>query len=247
MRPKLSNAISLYVDGVRDGHVIAAAEKYVSETLIQHTRGMAQGREGLVAAFEPLIERHERRMVRPLRGFEDGSRVFLHTFQTYGYRAVERVGIDVFDTDDDDHLTEHWSVCTPLRSWSRAGYSQIDGPGRPDEHADTVASRQLVRAFLDDVLVRGHWDRVRRYLCRTDFAQHDPDIAAGASGFAHHLYEMASAGTPIVYREVGPIIGSGDFVVSFSRITVGDRGHDAFDVFRVAGDRIVEHWDCVSA
>jgi predicted SnoaL-like aldol condensation-catalyzing enzyme len=246
MRPKLSNAISLYVDGVRDGHLIAVAEKFVSEKLVRYTRGMAPGRDGLVADFEALVERYERRVVRPLRGFEDGDRVFLHTFQSYGYRAVERIGIDVFDTDDDDHLTGHWGVTIPVRSGSKAGYSQVDGRCHVSEEVDSADAVALVRAYTSDVLTAGNWHRIGLYLGDA-YAQHSPDIAGGAAGFGHHLRELDEAGTPMVYREVGPVLGSGDFVATVSRITVGTRSHDAFDLYRVAGDRIVEHWDAVTA
>jgi predicted SnoaL-like aldol condensation-catalyzing enzyme len=145
--PKLYNAVRLYVDGIRDGHLAAALDKYVAEDLVQHTPGVPAGRDGLAALFQPLVDRYERRTVVPLRGFEHGSRVFLHTFACYGYRAVERVTMDIFDTDADDQIIEHWSVSAPLRGSSGCGASPIDGPRIADRGA-TEANLESVRAFL---------------------------------------------------------------------------------------------------
>ncbi|HEY1487634.1 MAG TPA: nuclear transport factor 2 family protein [Micromonosporaceae bacterium] len=148
MGPKLYNAVRLYVDGIRDGHLAAALDKYVSADLVQHTPGVPAGRDGLAAMFQPLIDRYERRTVIPLRGFEDGSRVFLHTFACYGYRAVERVTMDIFDTDDDDHIIEHWSVSAPLLAPVPSGASPIDGPRIATDVPATEANTRLVRTVL---------------------------------------------------------------------------------------------------
>jgi predicted SnoaL-like aldol condensation-catalyzing enzyme len=146
--PKLYNVVRLYVDGIRDGHLAAALDKYVAEDLVQHTPGVADGRDGLAAIFQPLVERHQRRTVVPLRGFEDGSRVFLHSFATFGLRAVELVTIDIFDTDDEDQIVEHWSVSAPLCTPSRSGASPIDGPRIATDLHLTAANKRVVRGFL---------------------------------------------------------------------------------------------------
>jgi predicted SnoaL-like aldol condensation-catalyzing enzyme len=145
--PKLYNAVRLYIDGVRDGHLSAALDKYVAENLVQHTPGIPAGRDGLAALFRPLVDRYERRTVVPLRGFEHGSRVFLHTFACYGHRAVERVTMDIFDTDADDQIVAHWSVSAPLLGSAGCGASPIDGP-RIAERGATETNVELVRAFL---------------------------------------------------------------------------------------------------
>jgi predicted SnoaL-like aldol condensation-catalyzing enzyme len=147
--PKLYNAVRLYVDGIRDGHLGAALDKYVAADLIQHTPGVPGGRDGLATVFQPLVDRHERRVVLPLRGFEDGSKVFLHTFTSYGLRAVERIAIDVFDTDAEDQIIEHWSASTPLRFPSGSGASPIDGPRIATDRELTDANKRTVRAYLE--------------------------------------------------------------------------------------------------
>src|SRR5206468_3621654 len=102
------------------------------------------GRQGLLDTYEPLVNRHYRRSVQPMRGFEDGSKVFLHTFSSYGWRAVEQVTLDIFDTDEDDHITEHWGVTTPLHMRSTSGCSQIDGPRWVTDSHLTPKNKNLV-------------------------------------------------------------------------------------------------------
>jgi len=243
MGPKLYTAVRLYVDGLRDGHWSAALDKYVVDDLVQHTDGLGPGRAGLAEAFAGAVARHERRTVRPLRGFEDGSRVFLHTFHSYGHRAAERVTIDVFDTDTDDHLIEHWSVTADLAGCSRSGYSQIDGPTVARDHGATEENKALVAAYADDVLAGGRADRIRRYLSAATFTQHSPEMAGGWQGYARYLDGLEEAGTPLRYTRVDLLIGSGDLVALGGRCVVGAREFAVADLFRIEAGRIVEHWD----
>jgi predicted SnoaL-like aldol condensation-catalyzing enzyme len=247
MEPKLFNAVRLYIDGVRDGHLNAALDKYVSEDLVQRSTGIASGRAGLAMHLGPVVAAYDRRMIRPMRGFEDGSCVFLHTFHCYGLRQVEQVCIDIFDTDADDHIIEHWNVTTPLRSRSRSGCSQIDGPtGVTDLHA-TASNKAVIRAYVDEVLIGGRTDRLCAYVSTDSYTQHDPDIGAGVRGQLTYLDEMTVAGTPVHYVGVDVLVGSGNLVAMTGRCEFGSRTYAVSDLFRLEYGRIVEHWDTVAA
>ena len=247
MGPKLYNAVRLYIDGVRDGHLGAALDKYVAEDLVQHTPGVASGRAGLGELFESLVGQHTRRMIRPMRGFEDGSKVFLHTYHSYGFRDVERVSIDIFDTDDDHQLAEHWHVGAPMRSQSRSGRSQIDGPTCVADLTHTDANKELVSRYAKDVLLGGDRSRILDYISPETFHQHNPDISDSVDGFLDHLDERAAAGIPTRYCAIDQLVGCGDLVATVGR-TVAE--HDTVantvaDLFRIEGGRIVEHWDAI--
>jgi predicted SnoaL-like aldol condensation-catalyzing enzyme len=144
MGRKLDNVISLYLSGVVDGHVLPAADKFLTESYVDHLAG--GGRPEFVAGFQPLVARFDDRAVRPLRGFEDGSKVFLHSYQSFGRGQVERVRMDVFDTDAEDNLTQGWSVTVPLRA-TRTGCSPIDGTSVVDTDAATGANKRIVRGY----------------------------------------------------------------------------------------------------
>jgi predicted SnoaL-like aldol condensation-catalyzing enzyme len=246
MGPKLFNAVRLYIDGVRDGHLSAALDKYVVEDLIQRSAGIEAGRAGLSHHLAPYVSGYDQRFLRPMRGFEDGSSVFLHTFHCYGLRQVEQVSIDIFDTDADDHIIEQWNVTTALRSGSRSGCSQIDGPAYVTDLDATEANKALVRAYVDEVLIAGRTDRIAEYVSAETYAQHDPDIGAGLWGHLSYLAELAAAGTPMRYVGVDVLVGSGNFVAMAGRCEIGSRPYTIADLFRVDRNRIVEHWDTLT-
>ncbi len=227
MGPKLQNVVDLYVHGFRDGHLSAALDKYVTDDLIEHSPGIDGGRKGLLAAYEPIINRHYRRAVLPLRGFEDGSKVFLHTFTSFGWRTVEHVTLDIFDTNADDHITEHWGVTTTLRPRSFSGHSQIDGPRWvTDEHL-TIKNKDLIQAYAERCLIAG--GDPDRYVSRT-FVDHDPDLG------------------PRRFLDVGLVIGSGNFVATAGHCAdMNETSRASCDLYRVESGRIVEHWNAVEA
>jgi predicted SnoaL-like aldol condensation-catalyzing enzyme len=228
MGPKLSNAVSLFIDGVRDGHLTAALDKYVGDHLTQHSPGVLDDRAGLAAEFAPLL-RHGRRVIRPLRGFEDGSRVFLHTVAMYGWRAVEQVRVDIFDTDDDDHLIEHWGVAAPLHNDSRSGYSQVDGPLWAEDLGRTEENKTIVEAYVRECLIDGNQRRLGGFLSDDCYVDHDPD--APDCDVPH-------------YMRLSQLVGCGNFVATFCEYDIGDQtGHAGADLFRIADGRISEHWD----
>ncbi len=274
MGPKLANAVGLFVDGVRDGHLAAALDKYVGDHLTEHSPGMSDDRAGLAAELEPLV-RHGRRTLRPLRGFEDGSRVFLHTVGLFGWRAIEQVRLDIFDTDDDDHLIEHWGVATPLCSDSRSGHSQVDGPLWAEDLGRTEENKKIIESYVHQCLIDGDHRELPGYLASDCYVDHDPAAPCGASDYRRYLDR------PDLPRYTGlcQLVGSGNFVATYcefdadiptdplpgsdtthgTETTLGTETafgtetavvmkrapHAAGDLFRLDGGRIVEHWDVV--
>ena len=47
MNQKLANTTGLYLEGIRDGNVREAVEKYTGDRYTQHSTGVADGVEGL--------------------------------------------------------------------------------------------------------------------------------------------------------------------------------------------------------
>jgi predicted SnoaL-like aldol condensation-catalyzing enzyme len=222
MGPKLSNVVDFYIHGVRDGHLSAAIDKYVGDGLIEHSPGIRDGRDGLFRAYEHLVDRHYRRQVFPLRGFEDGSLVFLHTFSTFGWREIEQVTLDIFDTDADDHIIEHWGVTAPLSGRTASGASQVDGSRWVGDAELTSVNKEIVRRYVQRCLIGG--GDVTPYVGAC--LEHDPEPVG-----------------PAGYRSLRQLAGSGDFVATAGQYA--DRTgtlRTAGDLFRVEGGRIVEHW-----
>lgn len=242
MGSKLDNALALYLDGVRDGLLEPALDKYVSDALIQHSVGVADGRHGLLGAYAPRIAKHASREIWPLRGFQDGRKVFLQTYQNWGRGAVELVSCDIFDTDSDDRIIEHWNVTSPLAGWSASGRSQIDGPSLVDDWHATAANKRLVRDYLTRVLIADAPRQAAEHLCR-DFVQHSPRIHDGVDGQRRHFDRMCAEGAPVRYREIAQLVGKGNFVASLCRVEIAATTYAVIDLFRVEAGQIAEHWD----
>ena len=68
-------------------------------------------------------------------------------------------------------------------------------------------------------------------------------VADGIEGIASFLENLASQGVSMKYEDVFKVIGQGNFVVSYSRMSMGAETFAVFDLFRLENGLIVEHWD----
>jgi predicted SnoaL-like aldol condensation-catalyzing enzyme len=226
MGHKLDNVIGLYVHGVWDGHLDAAIDKFVRADPAGTRAAGSIGRR-FSRAFEPLVARYERRFVQPVRGFEDGGRVVLHTFQSFGYQTVQQVSIDIFDTDDDDMIVGWWNATSPLAPVNARGHSQIDGPTMVEDLGATATNKRVVQAYLD-----GLDDGC---VCPTEFAQHSSSSSAAVAAGPTSVLQVAGCGNFVaVYRHRRPA-------------RVGGNGEAVCDLYRLDHGHIVEHWDTAQA
>jgi predicted SnoaL-like aldol condensation-catalyzing enzyme len=102
--------------------------------------------------------------------------VFLHVVQTLNGGEYRYVTADIFDTDDDGGLIEHWDIIDEMRDTTVSGRSQVDGPTEPTDLDNTETNKQLVTRFVEEVLVPGDFDRLSDFVS-DDIAQHNPEIA----------------------------------------------------------------------
>ena len=238
MNQKLANATGLYLEGIRDGNVREAVETYTGDRYTQHSTGVADGVEGFVEFFEPFIERCPVRDIQVVRSIVDGDYVFVHVYQDINNGKARWVTTDLFDTDEDDRIVEHWDVISAFADESINGHTQVDGPTEiVDEHL-TEPNKALVASFVDDVLMNHRTDTIVDYL-GDGFVQHNPDMPDGIEAFQQF---MAGPGRDMIYRDVFKLIGQGNLVMVYSHVFFGQE-LAVFDIFRVEAGKIVEHWD----
>ena len=114
---------------------------------------------------------------------------------------------------------------------------------------DLAKNKALVLGFWNDVFIAKNVDAAPRYL-RPDYIQHNPRVPSGLKGF-QDFFRQAFAQTPPNFKvEVTKTVAEGDLVVTYSTFTGTDPQGKAFtgtgfDMFRIAGGLIVEHWDQV--
>ena len=78
------------------------------------------------------------------------------------------------------------------------------------------------------------------------YIQHNPPVPNGAAPFVQHFSEFLEA-HPASALDMVRVISEGDLVVVHSRFTTGpdDGGQAIINIFRIAGGKIVEHWDVI--
>ncbi|PLX36330.1 MAG: hypothetical protein C0606_16710 [Hyphomicrobiales bacterium] len=240
---KLANAKGLYLEGIRDGHMREALDKYTGDRYTQHSTGVADGKEGFITFFSPFLERNPKRDIQVVRAIEDGRYVFCHVYQSLNDGEAQWVTADLFDTDENDRIVEHWDVIAEYVWPTASGRSMVDGPTEIEDLDKTDENKAIVQGFVDDVLMGGKVDKVTDYISTEQYDQHNPEVKDGLAGFGEHLKEVMQSGKPAKYVKVHHLVGQGNFVVIFSEVKQGDDDWAFFDIFRLKDGKIVEHWD----
>ncbi len=244
MSAKIDHVTRLYLEGIRDGNPRQAITAYSGDRYTQHSTGVADGIEGFLAFFEPFMKRNPKREIEIVRAIEDGRHVFVHAYQRLNDGESEWVTTDLFDTDGQDLIVEHWDTITPFAHESVNGHTQVDGATDITDLDHTEENKKIVRAFLE-TMIRGGGalDRLPDFLSSESYVQHNPEIADGIDGLVDFSVRSLAAGTAMTYDEIVHLVGQGNFVATYSRAARGGEAYAAFDLFRLAGGRIVEHWD----
>ncbi|MEV6956636.1 nuclear transport factor 2 family protein [Streptomyces sp. NPDC051183] len=242
MTAKLDNAVGLYLRGIRDGEAREALDQYVGHRYTQHSTGVADGKEGFLAFFEPFLERNPHREIEVVRAIEDGSYVFLHVRQTLG-ATTHWVTADLFDTDDDDRIVEHWDTIAAGGLTTPSGHTQTDGATEVTDLDLTEQNKQRVGEFVTEVLQGGRTDRIGEFVSPYQYVQHNPLVGDGIEGFAAFAAGLAAEGQSLRYAKVHRLIGQGNFVVTLSEVDWAGTPTAVFDIFRLADGLVVEHWD----
>lgn len=114
-------------------------------------------------------------------------------------------------------------------------------------------NKHLAEGFFQQVLGKQDLDAAPRYL-REDYIQHNPNVPQGLKGFQDYFRAQFAKMTPEAKQalkvEILHSVAEGDFVVVHVRITgVSSKGEPfdrtEFDLFRVEGDKLAEHWDAI--
>lgn len=242
---RLENAKRLYLEGIRDGNFIEAINTYAGDRYTQHSTPVKDGKDGFIEFFAEFIQRNPERDIEIVRGFEDGQYVFLHAVQSLNGGEARYVTADIFDTDEDKRMIEHWDIIQEWVDDTVSGHTQIDGPTEPTDIDKTEDNKALVTTFVTDVLKNGQLDRIGDYVSTERFIQHNPHIADGIEALRIAIKPNEEQERSITYTEIHQVVGCGNFVAVLSRATAADSDIAVIDLFRVDNDRIVEHWDVV--
>ena len=211
------------------------------EKYIQHNPQTHEGSEGLEALFKRLSKTSPR--VNIVRAFEDGDYVFAHTEYDF---AKSNIGFEVFRFEG-DRVVEHWDNIQQRQGPNQSGHIMVDGPTEATDLALTETNRQIVRAFVDDVLVRHQLQELECFIDEARFTQHNPQIADGLSALRSALERQSGAGFVIAYDRIHRVLAEGNFVLAVSEGSLDGVHSSFYDLFRVDGGKLVEHWETIEA
>ena len=209
---------------------------------IQHNPQTHEGGEGLAALFKRLARSSPR--VNIVRIFSDGDFVFGHTEYDFD---TSRVGFEIFRFEG-DLTVEHWDNIQPRKGPNPSAHSMVDGPTEATDLTRTGHNREVVRSFVDEVLINRQFNKLEDYLDAEHFTEHNPRIGDGLPALRSALSDPASnLGISIEYDRMHRILAEGDFVLTVSEGSVNEVHSSFFDLFRVAQGKIAEHWDTTEA
>lgn len=104
---------------------------------------------------------------------------------------------------------------------------------------------KLVEAMFDHVLIPVDADAADRYIA-PDYIQHNQWVDTGLDPLKAFLRKVKGE-NPHAIHDIKRMFADGDHVVVHYHVRRwdGDAGFAVMDIFRIEGDRIVEHWDVV--
>lgn len=241
MTSKRKDQIRNLLKGIETGDAAAVAvvnpDKY-----IQHNPQTREGGEGLAVLFKRLAKSSPR--VNIVRVFSDGDYVFAHTEYEF---SSSRIGFEVFRFEG-GLTVEHWDNIQSRKGPNPSGHTMVDGPTESLDLDTTESNREIVRSFVDVVLLQGQLDKLGLYIDDGCYTEHNPRISDGLPALRSALSEpAANSGTRIQYDRIHRLLAEGNFVLSVSEGTFNGTHSSFYDLFRIADGKLVEHWDTTEA
>lgn len=233
----LQNVRSLYLDGIAKGDARAAVTRYTGHRYTQHSTGVGDGVEGFLAFFEPFLVRNPDRAIEITRIFEDGRWVFCSAFQSLNGGAAKWVTMDLFYTDADGLILEHWDTIAPYLEKTKSGQDMVGGATEVDGADETAANKTLVLEYTKQVVQAKEHGKLRSFVAE-NLIEHGPQIGAGLNG----LVTWLSSAEHGAYEMLFGVFGQGNFVVTYGKRHARGQDIAVFDLYRLSDGLIVEHW-----
>lgn len=219
-------------------------DSYFAEPYIQHNQTVPTGLDGLKGLASAAIAGNPTFNYEMIRFIADGDVGIAHGIYE-GFGDVPLVAFDIFRVRD-GKIVEHWDNLGAVAPPNPSGRSQTDGPVEITDRDKTAANKALVREFIDTVLIGGGFDTMGDYFDGDNYIQHNASIADGLSGLGAGLKALADAGMSMRITKRHGLYGEGNFVLAVSEGEIGGKPTAFYDLFRVEGGKIAEHWDVIS-
>ncbi len=217
----------------------AVLEVVSDEKYIQHNVNFPSGKSAVAGFFGGNATGIT---VDTVRAFEDGDHVVLHSVYGGVWNGGQpQVAFDVFRFEA-GKIVEHWDNLQDTAAPNPSGRTQTDGEVAVRDLEHTDRNKALVEAFVREVLVAGDFSQVPLFYAE-DLMQHNSAVADGLKGLQDAVAYFVENGIAMEYDTVHKVLGQGNFVLTISEGSFAGQPTAYYDLFRVDGDKIVEHWD----
>ena len=117
--------------------------------------------------------------------------------------------------------------------------------------AKLAANKRIVYDFWREVFEGGHMELAEKYMAES-YVQHNPNVPTGRAAFVEFFRKFRKPAPiePRIKAPVVAIVAEGDIVIlSFARENADPKDASRkytttwFDMFRLEGGKIAEHWD----
>ncbi|MEL7003037.1 MAG: hypothetical protein AAFN93_09925, partial [Bacteroidota bacterium] len=180
------------------------------------------------------------------RFIQDGDLVLTHNFgnnaQVFGSDQV--VTFDLWRVQD-GRIAEHWDAIIPYYPEIASGRTQIDGPTEVTDLDKTAENKALISQFMKDILMGENPNKITDYINANHYHQHNPQIKDGLEGLMETIQELTRQNNMFQYHKVHRVIGEGNFVLAQSEGAWSGKPQVFYDLFRIQGGQLVEHWDVI--
>ena len=237
MGKALDNVRSIYLEGIAGGNAREAVHAYTGHRYTQHSTGVGDGAEGFLAFFEPFVERNPERDIEIVRIFEDGPWVFCQAYQSLNGGAAKWVTMDMFFTDADGLILEHWDTIAPYSENTASGNDMVGGVTDVSKDEPAEVNKAIVLEYTKQVRQEADFSKINQFVADA-LIQHGPTIAAGRDGLAKWLASDECGDYDMLFQ----LIGQGDFVMTYGKRFAKGSEIAVFDLYRLANEKIVEHW-----
>jgi predicted SnoaL-like aldol condensation-catalyzing enzyme len=199
--------------------------EFIVEDYKQHNPTVKQGRAGItemISYLKTLPLPPEGAKSPIIRAIQDGDFVVTHLdIQFMGKRMAV---IDLFKLKD-GMLTEHWDAIQALPDESGKEFTSTNGTTDIDHSALAESSKHIVSLYYNAVINKTS----SKQFIHPDYVEHDSVIAERQDVKLHR------------------ILAEGDFVVTQSQFSRSGKWFVLYEIFRVANNKIAEHWSVEQA
>ncbi|NVM63059.1 putative SnoaL-like aldol condensation-catalyzing enzyme [Mucilaginibacter sp. SG538B] len=206
--------------------------EFIAEEYKQHNPTVKQGRAGItdmINYMKTLPPPPEDAKSPIVRAIQDGDLVVTHL--DVSFMGKRMAVIDLFKLKD-GMLTEHWDAIQPLPDESGKTVTATNGTTEIDHNASAENSKLIVEQFYKAIIVKQSANR----FIDTAYIEHDASVITSGIGLTGYLAE------PQRSIKIHRIIAEGDFVLVQSQFRKGGKAFALYEIFRVANDKIAEHW-----